>query len=100
MVEQDLSRKKMYPLAMKVYLPGTETVRSDHFLFLSFFPMTSDSETFLRKKKSVFISVPSQGHTLSSRGNIYSSFLELVRRLLWNGSSGSRHRISASEAYF
>ena len=43
MVEQDLSRKKMYPLAMKVYLPGTETVRSDHFLFLEKVSLSSVS---------------------------------------------------------
>ena len=43
MVEQDLSRKKMYPLAMKVYVLGTETVRSDHFLFLEKVSLSSVS---------------------------------------------------------
>ena len=43
MVEQDLSRKKMYLQAMKVYLPGTETVRSDHFLFLEKVSLSSVS---------------------------------------------------------
>ena len=47
---------------------------------LSFFPTISERKTFSRKKKSVFISVPSQGHTLSSRGNIYSYRVENVPR--------------------
>ena len=34
MFGQDLSRKKMYPTAMKVNPPGTEIVRSDLFICL------------------------------------------------------------------
>ena len=39
----------------------------------SFFPTTAESETFSRKKKSVFTPVPSLGNAFLGRGNIYSS---------------------------
>ena len=37
----------------------------------SFFPTTAESETFSRKKKSVFTPVPSLGNAFLGRGNIY-----------------------------
>ena len=45
----------------------------DNCSTLSFFPTISESKTFSRKKKSVFTSVLSLGHTFLGRGNIYSS---------------------------
>ena len=39
---------------------------------MSYFPPISESETFSRKKKLVFVSVLPQGHTLSSSRNNYS----------------------------
>ena len=42
---------------------------------LSYFPTISESETFSRKKKLVYVSVLPQGYTLSSSRNYYSFLL-------------------------
>ena len=47
-------------------------LRSGGLSNLSFFPTTSESETFLRKKQSVLTSVLSLGYTFVGQGIIYS----------------------------
>ena len=51
---------------------------------LSYFPPISESETFSRKKKLVFVSVLPQGYTLSSSRNYYSVLFAICYGLLWN----------------
>ena len=118
MFGQDLSRKKIYPTAMKVNPPGTEIVRSDLFICLETvslslvsaqegcltslrclpslvrqlpsFSTTAESETVSRQIKSVLTSVLSLGFTFLGSRNIYSW---VPGHLYWNTPTPPQKRI-------